>query len=388
MQPGREAAADSVTGLASRERVRAFDLARGLAILFMIGVHVLWHWGDPDTWSTPVGTAISLLGGPTAAPTFMFLMGASLAFSSRSGSGHLIARGMWLVFLGYLLNVLRGVVPASLGMATGWITQAQIEPFTPWWLLTTVDIHHMAGLSLIALALLRLRWRPGWPWLALAAGLALAGPWLRGLHVGTALLDGPLTPILSGAPNVYYALVPWLVYPLAGGVFGRIVAEATDAAARRRILRLGGLLGVGLCAAGGALLLISRPTFDVPTYWREPPEYIVGIFGLVLVWLWICDAVTRVAWVDRHLGLVYHWSARVIPMYFSHWLVVGWGIGLVGFRDLPLGLVLLGIPVAVAATHVLSRFAVGLETPAWLERRFAGAPSEARTPLAAEATEP
>jgi uncharacterized membrane protein len=76
--------ANAVTGIAGLERVRAFDLAAGLAVFFMILVHVLWHWGAPATWTTPAGTVISLLGGPTGAPTFMFLMGASLAFSSRS----------------------------------------------------------------------------------------------------------------------------------------------------------------------------------------------------------------------------------------------------------------------------------------------------------------
>src|SRR4029079_17663117 len=98
--------ADAVTRLPRVERVRGFDLARGLAIVFMIGVHVLWHWGAPDTWTTPIGTVISLLGRPTAAPVFMFLMGASLAFSSRSSFSSLAVRGLWLVWLGYLLNFL------------------------------------------------------------------------------------------------------------------------------------------------------------------------------------------------------------------------------------------------------------------------------------------
>ena len=83
---------DSVTGLASpvgADRIRAFDLARGLAVVFMIDVHVLWHWGSPATWSKPIGLVISFLGGPTAAPVFMFLMGASLAFSSRSSYRHM-----------------------------------------------------------------------------------------------------------------------------------------------------------------------------------------------------------------------------------------------------------------------------------------------------------
>src|SRR6266508_1918209 len=146
---------DAITGAPTRERVRAFDLARGLAVVFMIGVHVLWHWGAPDTWTTPIGQVISFLGGPTAAPVFMFLMGASLAFSSRSSFGSLVVRGLWLVWLGYLLNVLRGVIPAYLGMQAGIVTPEQIAPFTLPWLATTVDVHHMAGLSLIAIAALR-----------------------------------------------------------------------------------------------------------------------------------------------------------------------------------------------------------------------------------------
>ena len=87
----------------------------------------------------------------------MFLMGASLAFSSRSSFGSLVVRGLWLVWLGYLLNVLRGVIPAYLGLTTGVVTAEQIAPFTLPWLLTTVDVHHMAGLSLVFIALLGLR---------------------------------------------------------------------------------------------------------------------------------------------------------------------------------------------------------------------------------------
>jgi uncharacterized membrane protein len=355
----------AVTGLAAHERVRAFDLARGLAIVFMIGVHVLWHWGAPDTWTSPVGQAISFLGGPTAAPVFMFLMGASLAFSSRTSFGSLVVRGLWLLWLGYLLNVLRGVLPAYLGLTAGVISQEQIAPFTLPWLLTTVDVHHMAGLSLIAFAGLARAARPGWTWLGIAAVVVLAGPFLRGLDFGTPLLDAPLTPILGGAPNVYYAVVPWIAFPLVGAAFGAVVARAPD---RARMFRWAALLGLGLCAAGVALFAVTPPTFDVETYWRMPPSFFVAILGLVLVWLWVCDLIVRHVRANRLFTFLYGWSANVIAIYFTHWLVVGWGVGVFGFRSQPLEGALLGILVAIVATALLSRFGSGLETPRWLER--------------------
>lgn len=75
MESSPPIARNAVTGLDERDRIRAFDLAIGLAVFFMILVHVLWHWGAPPTWTTPIGEAISFAAGPTAAPVFVFLMG-------------------------------------------------------------------------------------------------------------------------------------------------------------------------------------------------------------------------------------------------------------------------------------------------------------------------
>jgi uncharacterized membrane protein len=354
----------AVTGLAARERVRAFDLAAGLAVFFMILVHVLWNWGRPDTATTPIGELISFAAGPTATPVFLFLVGASFgaAARGRTATQTLVVRGLWLFFLGYVLNVVRGVIPGVLGITFGVVTQEQIQPFTPWWLATMVDLHHVVGLSLIAIALLRTRLEPSMAWLALAGVLVLVAPWARSLEFGTPLLDAPLTPILSSAPNVFYALIPWLAYPLVGAVFGRAMARTDD---RRWLFRRGALIGVGLLAAGLGLVVATRPGFDVVTYWHHPPALAVGILGIVLVWLALCDVVTRVEWIDRRLTVVYGWSHRVIAMYFTHWIIVGWGVGIVGFHVLDLPQVLLAIAAAVLATSYLSRFAVRLEARPW-----------------------
>jgi uncharacterized membrane protein len=372
MQSSDGAALNAVTGLA-RERVRALDLAAGLAVLFMILVHVLWHWGRPETWTTPIGEAISYAAGPTAAPVFTFLMGVSLGAAPRSSVGALFARGLWLVFLGYVLNLLRGVIPAALGFATGVITPEQVAPYSLWWLATTVDLHHVIGLSMVVIALLRTRTSPGWLWLGLGGALVLGAPWLRTISFGTPILDAPLTPVLGSAPNVYYALVPWLVYPLAGAAFGAILARTPD---RTGIFRRGAALGVVLLVIGGALIMIQRPGFDVFTYWRQPASFVVAIFGVILVWLALCDVVTRRHWIDRRLGVVYGWSDRVIAMYFTHWIIEGWGDGLVGFRALELGPVLLAMLAAVVVTNYGSWLAVRLEASPWFRRAPSGHASE------------
>ena len=371
---GRDPAlTNAVTGIAGRERVRAFDLAAGLAVFFMILVHVLWHWGTPDTWTTPIGEAISYAAGPTATPVFMFLLGASLGAAGRARASELVARGLWLFALGYLLNLLRGVIPFTLGTTTGVITAEQVAPYTAWWLGTTVDLHHVVGLSLIVIALLRTRAQPGWRWLGLAGVLVLVAPWLRTVTFGYPLLDAPLTPFLGSAPNVYYAVVPWLAYPLAGAVFGSTMARSADRAA---LFRRGAVVGAVLLAIGVGLIAIQRPTFDVYTYWRQPASFAVAIMGIILLWLASCDLAMRRRWVDRRLGFFYGWSDRVIAIYFTHWIIVGWGVGIVGFRALGLGPVLLAMAAAVVATSYLSRFAVKLETSWWLRRGPARGPSE------------
>lgn len=332
------------------ERVRAFDLARGLAVAFMVLVHVLWHWGSPEAVATPLGTVISFLGGPPAAPVFMTLMGASLAFSSRAASSSLVVRGLGLIAGGYLLNLARGALPATLGLATGVVTAEGIAPFTPLRLLTSVDILQLAGCSLILVAALRLAGPPGRAWLAVGVGLVVAAPAVHGWRTEVPLIDAILTPIWGDAPNVFYAVFPWAMYPVAGAVVGEALVRSADRAATIRSI---GLAGAALCGAGVVAILATRPDLDVATYWRHPPAYAAAILGFVLAWTWACALV-----VGRlpNLGLLRFLERagrRVTVLYVVHWLIVGWGVSLVGFRALDLGPLIAAMVATAALTWLI-----------------------------------
>ncbi len=337
------------------DRIRAFDLARGLAVVFMIMVHVLRHWGDPATWSTPIGTLISFFGGPPAAPVFMFLMGASMAFSRRISFMSLARRGLGLVAAGYLLNAFRGTVPLSAGLAAGIVTSEQVTPFTPFSLLTMVDILQLAGCSLILMAALREVARPGRVWLAVATAIVLIAPFLHGRVTGVPVPDALLGMLWATGDNIFYPVFPWLVFPLIGAVIGASMVQV-EARDRRAVLRRAGAIGSGVCLAGVAIIVVAAPTLDVVTYWRLPPVLVPAILGFVIAWVWLCDVIARRAGQSTALAAIYDWSDRVSAMYVVHWLIVSWGIAIVGFRAMELGPVLAATVVVLVATIVLARW--------------------------------
>ncbi len=339
------------------ERIRAFDLARGLAVLFMILVHALGHYGSTATWTTPIGGVLVFLGGPAAAPVFMVLMGASLAFSRRSSPRAIARRGLWLLTLAYTLNVLRGALPAWLGLTTGYVSEAEISPYTPATLLGIVDIHQMAGLSLLGIAglVLALRGRYVGPAaIAVAAGVALVAPLLWGISTGQPVVDTALALLWGTDWNVFFPLLPWIAYPLVGFAFGRALVERTD---RRRFVRLAGVGGFGLGLAGVAAMVLGGEVIDVNDYWRQGPAVVLAILGFVLVWLAACDVLLSRLPPNPVTRVLFGWSARVTSMYCIHWILIGWGVGLLGHRQLDLPALL---AVMVALVVITDRITIWL----------------------------
>ena len=332
----------------SEGRIRAFDLAGGLAVLFMLLIHVLGHYGNAATWSTPIGLVITFLGGPLAAPVFMVLMGASLAFSTRSSSGAIARRGLWLLTLAYTLNVLRGYLPASLGLATGVVTADGIEPYSPDILLALVDIHQLAGVSLLAIAALPVvRARPVIA-VGLAVGCSVVAPLLWGWTSGIGPLDAVLQVVWGGEWYVFFPVFPWIAYPLAGLAYGTLLVRSTD---RRAFVRHTGVVGAAIGVAGLVALLLLDPVASVEDYWRQTAPTTTAIIGLGLAWLAACDVVITRLPENRATVVVFGWSARVTSMYCIHWILIAWGVGLVGHRQLDLAALLVAMGLIVVLTH-------------------------------------
>jgi uncharacterized membrane protein len=91
-------------------RLLSIDLARGLAVFFMIAVHTLEVFVNQDVKNWIFGQIIEFFGGPPAAPVFMTLMGFSFIYSRKSELKPKLLRGFKIFLSGYILNIIQWII--------------------------------------------------------------------------------------------------------------------------------------------------------------------------------------------------------------------------------------------------------------------------------------
>jgi uncharacterized membrane protein len=330
----------------------AFDLARGLAMLFMILVHTWSTHARPELRPGLFGATIEFLGSPPSAPVFMFLMGTGTAFANDTNVTRGLKRAFRLFLLGYALNVIRGAVPLWLALRIGKVTAEQVAPYTPLSELLAIDILQLAGLAYAVCVLLKHYVPIPRFWVGLSVLVGCVSPLVWKFSDGQqGLLAQVFAPIGgSTAQNVYFPVFPWLAYPLLGMAFGAWLKASRDKLLFHRRALLWGLL---LLAAGTAVTLTDS-TFHIGDYYRSGPGSVLWIGGFLLVWLWFCRvAVQRVA-PNRFFERMYFWSRSVTPFYFIQWGLIAWLRFLVGSEELGLWQVLIAMACVGVATDRLT----------------------------------
>ncbi len=302
------------------------DWARGVAVLIMIGAHVLDAWTAPAARSSKAFAFLNLVSG-YAAPLFLWLAGLSLVLaadrrvargSSRpAAAGALVQRGVQVFALAFLFRLQAFIV----------------SPGNPPVSLLRVDILNIMGPSMIAAGLL---WR-------LAAGararavvlgatalvLALVTPLVR-----TATWIDRLPPVvqwyLTPAGNhSTFTLFPWTGFVFAGGAFGTLLGMAARSRERTAIVRL---TTAGVVLGGFALYLSTRPSmYAASSFWTTSPTYFGIRAGLLMV---LVGALYAAAPLARHLAAGF----QVLERFGRHSLFVYWiHVELVyGYATLPL----------------------------------------------------
>ncbi|ASP37550.1 hypothetical protein CHH28_02165 [Bacterioplanes sanyensis] len=327
------------------ERIEAVDIGRGLAVMVMVCVHVMWMYASVDTQgSTWLGHLLHTLGKGTAA--FLLFMGMSLQLARHKSTSEHLIRSVQLIALGYLMNALKfllplhaGVLPEAFIQAYGW--QAPLSVGQQLYLLSTGDILQLAGLTLALYALLQCVITSALHWCVVGIVIALMTPWLR------QWIDAEhyVLKLFAGHDyQVYFPMLPWASFIFFGAALGQWWRQSPQ-----QCVRALPWIG-GLSMALGFALYRYDAALHMGNFFHHGPGGTLYLLGITLLALWLIQCSVRWHYPDALMSAWRYCSQRVTSLYVIQWVLVCWGMGIVGFQTQGVAGTLLLIIPAWAAT--------------------------------------
>lgn len=330
------------------ERRIELDLAKGIAVLLMICVHVEEVFSLDSALESTFGLVVKNLTTFPAAPLFMFAMGIGLVYSRRQAASYALKRGALLLATAYVLNLLRGYIPNCIGLRTGLLSEDALWYGHPLGNLLEVDILHFAGLSLMFIAALRALRVPWAAFPVVGVALGLVNYFVDGIETGNAIQDSLLGLFWGTGENCYFPFLSWVLFPLAGVAYGTLLRRSKDT--RRFYLWS---LAVGVVAFLGTAWIVDfrfdRYFFRVPDAYNYYHLDLVGqvqMVALTMVWLAFVYFI-RNAFPAAVTSRLQFWSKNLTTIYCVHWVLLGWATLLVGLNELNLWQTILAMPAVV-----------------------------------------
>ena len=336
------------------------DIAKGIAVLLMICVHVQEVLSHSAVQHSLFGNIVEFVTGFPAAPLFMLVMGVGTVYSRRQDAGYAIGRGASLLLMAYLLSAARGYIPWSLGIKLGLLAQDAVPYGDVVQSLLEVDILHFAGLCFILIGVLR---AAKVPWGAYpVVGLMLGGLnyLVRGIGTGHAYLDSILGLFWGTGETSYFPFLSWVMYPMAGVAFGHILKDSCD---ERRLYMQSLLAGcvvllAAMCISGFRFMYyMGFPEEHAYVYYHEDLIGNAVNGSLALIWLSVLYFASGAFPAVVRRKLLY-WSRELTPIYVIHWVLIGWLALFIGFNELMFWQTILAMAIiVVAADRIAAAYA-------------------------------
>ena len=334
--------------LARRETT--FDVAKGLAVLLMVMIHVLDFYGLPEVRFGIFGTVVKFALGWPAASMFVFIMGIFVGFSGTERFGVEIKRALMLFALGYALNLLRGTVPMWLSIQLGLVTYDDVAPHTPLTEFLIGDVFQFAGIALLICAVLKRLSDQVLVWIAFALVVTFSSNFVWDKYTTSAIFN-EFWKLFIGDEDAgtMFPIFPWLAYPVLGMAFGRFVKQP-HAATLDFLWCL--KLGV-VCVMLGVVLTLTNPDYHIVTNLRSGPGIVVLMTGIVLLFLYGIHLIVSRFKHTSVVTLLAFWGKYVTALYVVQWVLIGWGLMLVGLQQLSMLPTLLAMAIVLLLCHYL-----------------------------------
>ena len=356
------------------------DVAKGLAVLFMVAIHSQIAFAGDGVRASALGYAIDLAGGIPAAPVFMFLLGVGVVYTKRATPLQLAGRGFSILALGYGLNIMRETLPALVAweMQGKGGADSMIEGGI------AIDILQFAGLAFMLFGIIRsLRWHKHQILLAiaLAAAFCMLNPCLLPVKV-EGVWAAAVTGLFWGSSrHSYFPFLSWAFYPLAGFVFGSLLIRCRDKN------RFYAVLCAGSAVAAAGFYFLLPAVFGLEVGINSEYEYYHHALGgnllftaCVCLWISILFFVAKIL-PGCVLSPLKRWCTNVTGIYVIHFLILGWLSLVLEANSLPCftflilaGAIMLASDVAAYLCHY-HKTAAGIPAPIPTPAHSGGVPT-------------
>ena len=337
------------------------DLAKVFAILYMVIIHVyeemsvVRYWTRPDSLFRIV---LEFLGGPLAAPVFMFAMGVGMVYTKRRTPRAFAKRGLRLLIAAYLLNVVRMTIPFYLARLCG-------DSWGSWTVVDTiglVDILQFAGMAFLLTALLE-KCRAG-KWGMLATALILQCVGLVFLHSFDGLPSAAqyaLGLFFHTNSNVSFPLTLWFVYPAFGLCFGEYLQTVGDKKAmynRIAVLSAAGLLVLSVAMKLMGWNLLDNFALAGDAYYIQNLTQTLWTLCVIGLQLFVCYRISLALSEPLAKGAEFI-SRKLNTIYLIQWVIIPYAVAALAAAGLPMlsagAIVPAGLLIATASIY-LSKF--------------------------------
>lgn len=308
------------------------DIARGLAVLFMVMIHIQEYFSDIYAKEGVIGTVIDFLGGIPAAPVFMILMGIGFVYSKRSTAEILLKRGLIILITGYVLNLLRGSLPYLFQyMIYG--SQYSIDMALTNFIY--VDIFQFSGLAMIFFAFVKkYNFKEAHLFISMLI-FSLINQMMSYISVDSFALQGITGLIWGSSEYSFFPFLTWIFYPIIGFIFGKILLRVTNKEMfYLRVILVGYLIFFGLILLGN-IFGVDSMLFSDELYYHH------RLFGNIIAASFVFAWIGSMFYINKILNnsirdILKRWSNNVTEIYFIHWVILGWSVQFLGNNYLSL----------------------------------------------------
>lgn len=306
-------------------RQEELDLAKGLAIIFMIIIHVNELYQSKTLETGMYNRVIEFIGSPPAAPIFMMMLGIGIVYSKKSNAKILFKRGLILLVLSYILNIFRDFIPhLILAKVNNDISYIKTGLDLMW----AMDILQFAALVFIFFAFVKKFKINNMYLFIIWCGFATLNIFLSGVSFDNNVLN-TLGRFIWGTDSLaWFPFLSWIAFPILGYFFGELLIRCTNKTVFYKNLLI-------LTSSLSVLLWIYAYVNNVQfgafgelyqgAYYHQ--EFMGNIILCVFALFWISLCYFAYGYLPEMVkNIMERYSKNTDMMYCVHWIIISYSM--------------------------------------------------------------